>query len=54
MSDETIELAHMILDVLNAQQQYFKSRSKEDLIASKQLERILRQHAEQIVRSSKK
>lgn len=34
----TIPLARLVLRTLQAQQRYFRSRSKEDLIASKRLE----------------
>jgi hypothetical protein len=40
------ELATLALATLDAQQKYFKTRSRDDLIASKQLEKELRQAAE--------
>lgn len=44
------ELALLALQVLDAQQTYFKSRSKDDLIASKQLEAKLRKAAMDIAK----
>jgi hypothetical protein len=38
-------LARLALDVLDAQQAYFKTRSQTDLIRSKQLEKQLREVA---------
>lgn len=43
------ELAQLARKTLDAQQQYFKSRSKDDLIASKELERKLRKEANEIL-----
>lgn len=45
----TATLARLALRVLDAQKQYFKTRAKDDLIASKQLEKELRQLAQQIL-----
>jgi hypothetical protein len=39
---ELCELCELVLQVLDAQKKYFKSRDREDLIASKQLEAKLR------------
>ena len=43
------ELAELVMQVLNAQKQYFKSRSQMDLVASKQLEARLRKEATAIL-----
>lgn len=42
-------LAELVIEVLNAQKQYFKSRAQPDLIASKQLEARLRKEATAIL-----
>ncbi len=39
------DLAKLVIEVLDAQKRYFKSRSQVDLIASKQLESELRKKA---------
>lgn len=44
------ELATLALDVLDAQQRYFKTREKDDLIASKKLEKRLREMASNVLR----
>lgn len=44
------ELAQLALDVLYAQQRYFKSRDTDDLMHSKQLERRLREMASNVLR----
>ena len=44
------ELATLALAVLDAQQKYFKSRSRDDLIASKQLENELLNVSRRILR----
>ena len=46
------ELARVVLTVLDAQQRYFRSRSREDLIASKQLERDLRVRCDELIAES--
>ena len=43
------ELAQLVIETLEAQKKYFKTRSKEDLIASKQLESKLRLIARGII-----
>lgn len=43
------DLALLALQVLDAQRRYFKSRSRDDLIASKQLEAELRRQAEAVL-----
>ena len=42
-------LAELAIEVLDAQQRYFKSRDRADLIASKQLESRLRKEARGIL-----
>jgi len=42
-------LAGLVIEVLDAQQRYFKSRDRADLIASKQLESRLRKEARAIL-----
>lgn len=49
MSDymgEIHRLSQLILDTLNAQKKYFKTRITDDLIASKKLEKELRDKAD--------
>lgn len=43
---EALELAVMVVKVLDAQKKYFKTRDRFDLIKSKDLEKELRQMAE--------
>jgi hypothetical protein len=43
------ELAALVLHVLDAQQKYFKTRAKDDLIASARLEKELRTAAQAIL-----
>jgi hypothetical protein len=43
------ELAALVLQVLEAQKKYFKSRDQADLIASKQMESRLKKAAQQIM-----
>ncbi len=47
------QLATLVLQVLDAQKQYFKTRDRADLIASKQLEAQLRKQAEYLVQNSR-
>ena len=42
---ELHSLSQLVLEVLDAQKKYFKTRDKDDLIASKQLEKRLRDKA---------
>ena len=49
MSDELEQLATEVLRVLEAQKVYFKSRSRDDLIASKKLEFALAKKCRDIV-----
>jgi hypothetical protein len=49
----TAELAAVVLKVLDAQARYFKSRLREDLIASKQIERDLKERCLEIIRESR-
>jgi hypothetical protein len=44
------ELAELVLRTLAAQQTFFKTRSRDDLIASKELEKQLKEAAQTIVR----
>lgn len=44
-----LELAKLVIEVLEAQRKYFKSRSRDDLIASKQLEAKIRLMARAIL-----
>lgn len=46
------DLAKLVIEVLDAQKRYFKSRAQEDLIASKQLEKELRDKANAILESA--
>jgi hypothetical protein len=45
----TVELAHLALEVLEAQRRYFASRETPDLIASNKLEKRLKAEAEAII-----
>jgi hypothetical protein len=45
----TEELARRVLEVLDAQKKFFRSRSTADLEASKALERALRRDCEEIL-----
>ena len=42
---ELHSLSRLVIEVLDAQKKYFKTREKDDLIASKQLEKRLRDKA---------
>jgi hypothetical protein len=44
-----VALARMVIETLEAQQRYFRSRSREDLIASKQLEVKLLRTCEAVI-----
>lgn len=46
---ELPHLARMVILMLDQQQKYFKTRAKEDLVLSKQLEQQLRQLAELVL-----
>ena len=46
------ELAKAVIEVLDAQKKYFKSRTQNDLVASKQLEAALRKSATAILEQS--
>ena len=43
------DLAKLVIEVLDAQKRYFKSRTKDDLIASKVLEGELRRKANAVL-----
>lgn len=47
-----VELAKLVVEMLDAQQKYFKSRTTEDLRASKYVEAKLRSAADRIVADS--
>lgn len=46
------DLAKLVIEVLDAQKRYFKTRKQEDLIASKQLEKELRDKANRILETA--
>ena len=43
------ELAQLVIDTLEAQKRYFRTRSQVDLISSKQIEARLRKSAEEVI-----
>ena len=46
------DLAKLVIEVLDAQKRYFKTRKQEDLIASKQLEKELRDKSNAILETA--
>ena len=48
------DLARLVIKTLDAQQRYFTTRDRDDLIASKALERILRVTAEREIKKGPK
>jgi hypothetical protein len=44
------ELAALVIEVMDAQQKYFKSRQRDDLIACKVLEKELMERAREVIK----